>query len=171
MSILVTYATAKGATSEIAEVVASHLKAFATTVDLLPIKDVSTASLSKYSAIIVGSAIHVGSWLGPAKHFIQNNSTALNSKQVWAFSVGMPPREDARKEEESTMDKKIRKELPSLRGHKLFQGRFEKTDLPWVARIFFMCCIPKNKQKWGDLRNWEEIHAWADSVGREVASG
>jgi menaquinone-dependent protoporphyrinogen oxidase len=171
MSILVTYATAKGATSEVAEAVALRLKAFATTVDLLPIKDVSTASLPKYSAIIVGSAIHMGSWLGPAKHFIQNNSTALNSKQVWAFSVGMPPKEDARKEEESIIDKKIRKDLPGLRGHKLFLGRFEKTDLPWVGRIVITCCIPKDKQKWGDFRNWEEIHAWADSVGREMVDG
>jgi menaquinone-dependent protoporphyrinogen oxidase len=171
MSILVTYATAKGATSEIAERIAERLKAFAASVEVLPTKEVSAASLPTYSAIIVGSAIHVGSWLAPARHFIYDNSAALISQQVWAFSIGMPPNEEDRTNEERTMDGKIRKVLPDLRGHKLFQGRFEKQDLPWIIRIIFACCVPEEKTKWGDARNWEEIEAWSENVGREITSG
>ncbi|KEF53974.1 uncharacterized protein A1O9_09769 [Exophiala aquamarina CBS 119918] len=171
MSILVTYATAKGATSEIAERIAEHLKTFAASVEVRPTKEVSATSLHTYSAIIVGSAIHAGLWLTPARHFIRDNSTTLSSQQVWAFSVGMPPNEEERMNEERMMDGKIRKVLPALRGHKLFQGRFKKQDLPWIIRIIFACCVPKNKTKWGDARNWEEIEVWSENVGREITSG
>lgn len=81
----------------------------------------------------MGSAIHVGSWLAPACHFLRDNSAALSSQQVWAFSVGMPPNEEDRTNEERTMDGKIRKVLPDLRGHKLFQG---STLLSMVPVVF-----------------------------------
>lgn len=171
MSVLVTYATAKGSTREIAERIASRLEVFVTPVDCLPVKEVPSESLTNYSAVIVGSAIHAASWLGPMRHFIHSNAVALNAKSVWAFSVGMPPQEADRASEEIMMDKKIRKVVPELRGHKLFQGRFYKQDLGWFLGMIFACCIPKEKTKWGDARNWEDIEAWADNVGKEIRDG
>lgn len=168
MPILVTYATAKGSTREIAERIALRLEAFVTPVECVAVKEVQEASLPNYSAIIVGSPIHAGSWLRPMRRFIHRNALALNAKPVWAFSVGMPPKEADRVNEENMMDKKIRKELPSLRGHKLFQGRFYKQDLGWFLGMIFKCCVPKDKAKCGDDRNWEDIEAWADNVGNEV---
>jgi menaquinone-dependent protoporphyrinogen oxidase len=168
MSILVTYATAKGSTREIAERIASRLEAFVTPVECLSVKEVQAASLPNYSAVIVGSAIHVGSWLGPARRFIHSNAAALKAKPVWAFSVGMPPQEVDRANEEIMMDTKIRKVVPDLCGHRLFQGRFYKQDLGWFLGMIFMCCVPKEKTKWGDARNWEDIEAWADNVGKEI---
>jgi menaquinone-dependent protoporphyrinogen oxidase len=169
MSILVTYATAKGSTREIAERIASHLKVFVTPVDCLPVKEVRTASLPHYSAIIVGSAIHMGSWLSPARRFIHSNAAVLKAKPVWAFSVGMPPQEADQMNEERMMDGEIRKVVPDLRGHKLFQGRFYQQDLGWFLGLIFKCCIPKGKTRWGDDRDWEAIEAWADTVGREIS--
>src|SRR5579871_2288781 len=117
MPILVTYATAKGSTSEIAERIASRLQTFVTPVDCIPIKEVEAAALPSYSAIIVGSAIHMASWLSPANHFIRNNEQVLKTKPVWAFSVGMPPQESDRLNEERMIEEKIRKHVPDLRGH------------------------------------------------------
>jgi hypothetical protein len=87
---------------------------------------------------------------------------------VWAFSVGMPPQEADRVNEERMVGDKIRKVLPDLRGHRLFQGRFHKQDLPWFGALIFSCCVPRDKVKWGDERNWEDIEAWADKVGEEI---
>jgi menaquinone-dependent protoporphyrinogen oxidase len=169
MSILVAYATAKGSTHEIAQRIAERLEVFGMPVECLPVKEARTASLPNYSAIIVGSAIHAGSWLRPARGFIHSNAAALKAKPVWAFSVGMPSQEADRVNEELMMDGKIRKVVPDLRGHKLFQGRFYQKDLGWFLGLIFKCCIPKEKVRWGDERNWEAIEAWADSVGREIS--
>lgn len=171
MSILVTYATAKGSTHEIADRIALRLKAFVTPVDCIPIQEVEATALPNYSAVIVGSAIHMGSWLSPASRFIRNNGQALKTKPVWAFSVGMPPQESDRVNEERMMDEKIRKHLPDLKGHKLFQGRFYKQDLGWFLGMIFTCCVPRSKAKWGDERNWQDIEAWADSVGNDIKRG
>jgi menaquinone-dependent protoporphyrinogen oxidase len=171
MSVLVTYATAKGSTREIAVRIAEGIEAFVTPVVCLPANQVRAASLPDYSAVIIGSAIHAGSWLGPARRFISSNAAALKAKPVWAFSVGMPPREGDRANEELMMDGKIRKILPDLRGHKLFQGRFYKQDLGWFLRMIFTCCIPREKVKWGDARNWEDIEAWAHNVGKDISDG
>ncbi|KAK9482159.1 Flavodoxin domain-containing protein [Lipomyces starkeyi] len=170
MPILVTYATAKGSTREIAERIASRLGAFVTPVDCLAVQEVRAASLANYSAVIVGSAIHMGSWLSPARHFIHSNQAVLKAKPVWVFSVGMPPQEEDFRNEERRMDGKIRNVLPDLRGHRLFQGRFYKQDLNWFLQIIFTCCVPRKKVKWGDHRAWEKVEAWADNVGKEITS-
>jgi menaquinone-dependent protoporphyrinogen oxidase len=170
MSVLLAYATAKGSTCEIAERIALKLRDLSIDVKCVAISDVSATSLPTYSVIIVGSAIHAGSWLSPARHFIDGNATVLKNKPTWAFSVGMPPQEEDRRKEETAIEGKVRKVLPELRGHELFQGRFNKLDLPWIGRVIISCCIPKEKTKRGDARDWDKIDAWAESVGKEIKS-
>jgi menaquinone-dependent protoporphyrinogen oxidase len=166
MSILITYATAKGSTREIAERMAERREAFGRPVECLPAKEVRTTSLPNYSAIIVGSAIHFDSWLYPACFFIRINAATLKAKPVWAFSVGMTGHEAFRVDEELRIDRWIRKIVPDLRGHKLFQGRFYQQDLGWFLRWVFK---KRGMVRWGDERNWEAIEAWADGVGKEIS--
>ena len=104
-----------------------------------------TAGAFILGSLIVFGAIHVGSWLGPARRFIHSNAAALKAKPVWAFSVGMPAQEADRVNEELMMDGKIRKVVPDLRGHKLFQGRFYQQDLGWFLGLIFKCCVPREK--------------------------
>ncbi|EXJ53309.1 uncharacterized protein A1O5_13456 [Cladophialophora psammophila CBS 110553] len=172
MSVLVAYASAKGSTGEIAERIAEKLREScpSTTVKCSPINAVDVTSLPSYSAVVVGSAIHMGSWLSPARHFIHNNATVLKEKPVWAFSVGMPPKEEDRRKEEQMMEEKIRKTLPNLRRHELFEGRFNEKDLPWFGRVIISCCIPKEKTKFGDSRDWVEINAWAEGIGKDISA-
>jgi len=73
--------------------------------------------------------------------------------------------------EELLMDGKIRKVVPDLRGHKLFQGRFYKQDLGWFLGMIFTCCVPKEKTRWSDARDWDDIEAWADDLGKEISGG
>jgi menaquinone-dependent protoporphyrinogen oxidase len=169
MSILITYASAKGSTREIAERMAERLEVFGRPVECLPIKEVRTASLPNYSAIIVGSAIH-GTWLLYACRFICSNAAVLREKPVWAFSVGMMAQEADRVNEELEINVWLRKVVPDLRGHKLFQGRFYQQDLGWFLGLVFKLCTAGEKERWwGDKRNWEVIEAWADGVGKEIS--
>jgi len=168
MSVLLAYATSKGSTCEIAERIASRLRDRSINVKCAAVSDIDAASLPSYSAIIIGSAIHMAGWLSPARHFIDSNAAALKLKPTWAFSVGMPPQEEERRKEEQMVEAKLRKIMPEIRGHKLFQGRFNKQDLPWIGRIIFTYCVPKEKTRWGDGRDWDEINAWADDVGKEI---
>ena len=166
--ILVAYATAKGSTHEIADRITSRLQAIHPVVECQSMADIEASSLSSYSAIVLGSAIHMTSWLPQANRFIHSQRATLKTKPVWAFSVGMPPDEAGRVSEEKMIETKIRKQLPELKGHRLFRGKFEQNDLGWFMRTIISCCVPKKKQTFGDERNWNDIEAWADAVGKEV---
>lgn len=171
MSILVTYASSHGSTKEIAERIASRIETYSQPVECLSIQDVKPASLPNYSTIIIGSAIHMLSWLTPARNFIHTNKETLKTKAVWAFSVGFPEKEEERVNEENMVGKKLAGDLPNMKGHKLFQGKFEKKDLGWFMGMIFTCCVPKKKTHWGDNRHWEDIEAWADEIGKQIRAG
>ncbi|KAF2094451.1 flavodoxin-like protein [Rhizodiscina lignyota] len=171
MSILVTYATSKGSTIGVAERLAEHLKLYASSVDCLPVRKVSATSLTKYSAIIVGSAVQMYEWLTPARNFIHDNEAVLKTKPVWAFSVGFPAEDAERVQQEGSLAEKIRKYVPDLKAHKFFYGRLRRRDLGVYWRLVLQCFAPQYVQRWGDERNWEEIEAWADMVGKEIRDG
>ena len=168
MRTLVTYASAKGSTHDIAGTIASHLQAAGITVDLTPVDRVEFSTLPRYSSVIIGSPIHMQHWLRPACSFISHNVGFLKAMSVWAFSTGMPPNEDQRVKEEQMIEKKIRKEIPDLQGHKLFFGRIEQESLGWFMRAIFKCCISEKEIKDGDQIDWEEIGTWARKVGEEI---
>lgn len=166
MPILVTYATAKGSTREIAQRIASCLEVFTNPIECKPIEEVEISSLGNYSAIIIGSAVHMQSWLKKAHEFIHDNAATLNSKPVWAFSVGLPKGEADRLREEEVINKKIKKDLVCLQRHQLFRGRWDMKDF-WYLK-FFLCCCLSEKDSYEDRRDWEAIETWARSVGEEL---
>ncbi|KAF2496791.1 hypothetical protein BU16DRAFT_560108 [Lophium mytilinum] len=136
MPILVTYASDHGSTQEIAESISSHLAEHFPPTEVLPLADVNPTTISTYTAIVIGSAIHNTHWLSSAVAFLQNNSTALAEVPIYASSVGalaaLPKFNQGRwqKSEEKKITQAIEMELkaehPVLRGHRLFNGRFEK---------------------------------------------
>src|SRR5205085_50267 len=71
-------------------------------VDFMPAVDVPADSLTKYSAVLVGSVIHAGHWISPARHFIHRERAAFADRPVWAFSVGAPPNLDDKDAEEAS---------------------------------------------------------------------
>jgi len=185
MSILVAYATSHGSTHEIAERIAAQLtKQLApTAVECRPTADVPRLSTipGKYKAVVVGSAIHAGSWIGPGHRFMQQNAAFLSGRapapkpqkapvpSVWAFTVGMPNTDDDLKTEAAMVETKLRKEVGSaLQGHELFRGVFEKQQLPWPLRLIFQWVVPEDKTKWGDHRDWDAIEAWSLKVGQSI---
>jgi menaquinone-dependent protoporphyrinogen oxidase len=169
LSVLVAIASSHNTTLEIGNRIAARLRSqTSATVDVLPANEVPAGGVAKYSAVLVGSAIHAGRWLSPARHLLSRERAALAERPVWAFSVGAPPTREALEAEEASVGKAIRREVQALKGHRLFMGKIEKEDLPWVIKLIFTW-FPKNA-KFGDFRQWDEVESWADQVGTELKS-
>lgn len=175
-TLLLAYASSQGATTSIAERMASHLRGTypGLTVTLLalpPPAGSSPPSPGDFDALVVGSAIHAGSWLGPARTYLTHTvaparKTTRPTMPVWAFSVGMPPGgEEGRAAEEAQVGKWVAKQT-AVKGHVLFQGRMELEGMSWPLRTMFRWFGAKEE----DRRDWNRVEEWADKVAGEVES-
>ena len=164
LKVLITYASAHGTTQSVAERIESRIKvANIGSVTVQPID--KNPHPSDFDVLIIGSAIHVGSWLSPASRFVKINKLFLQEqpRPTWAFSVGMPPKGKREQAEEESLGKWLRG-LVELRGHKLFQGRYQKGDFPWPLSWVFSCFGGKIE----DRREWDVIEKWADDIVHEL---
>ncbi len=157
--ILITYATRAGSTIEVASAIGETLSNRGFSVDVKPVKE--TPSLDGYQAIVMGSAIRMGGWLPEAVDFIKNNQQALNNLPVALFSVHILNLGD---DEQSRASR-----AAYLNGaHSLIQpveeiffaGAINPTKLSFVDRLM----VKMVKSPIGDLRDWDKIHAWANTA-------
>lgn len=165
MAILVTYASTHGATHQIAERIASTLRAAGLDAEARPVRDVG--DLDHYDAVVIGSAVYNGSWLTEAVELVERHRAALAARPVWLFSVG------AFGDRAPLVGRFIRnepRERDSLRravrprGQRVFAGVVERDQFPLVGRLVFRGF----GGRWGDNRDWMEIDAWSDAIAREL---
>lgn len=138
MPILIIYASPHGSTRAIAERISSRIASQIPPTEVHALSDIDPATLSSYTAIVIGSAVHKVAWLHDATTFVHANSTALANLPVFAFSVGAPAgmpkfvRARFERSEEKRLEGAVEKELKSgkatLEAHKLFNGKFERED-------------------------------------------
>lgn len=166
MKILLAYASAAGSTKEIAERMHARLQsANIGAITLSPVSD--TLSLADYDALIIGSCLHIG-WLRSGSSFIKRISKELQhgtTIPIWAFSVGIPPNDNKRVEEEKTTETWLRKYV-DLKGHSLFMGSYTpgKGAMDWVWKKTFTRFFGEGYDK----RDWKAIDAWTDSIIPEL---
>lgn len=87
MTILVAVASKHGSTREIAQVIADELRTAHLAVDLQDAGAVG--DIAGYDAVILGSAVYMGSWLPDAhSELAQRHHAALATLPVWVFSSG-----------------------------------------------------------------------------------
>src|SRR5579859_4427812 len=84
--VLVSVASERGSTTEIARVIGEKLAASHITVDIIP--PAAVDSIDGYDAVILGSAVYVGHWLAPASDFAVRFRDPLAARPVWLFSSG-----------------------------------------------------------------------------------
>ncbi|EXJ74075.1 uncharacterized protein A1O5_02369 [Cladophialophora psammophila CBS 110553] len=172
MPVLITYATCRGSTREVAERIASRLHADGFAVDCRSVDHVY--SVENYSAVILGSAVHGQKWLLDAQKFLDIEAMGLQMKPTWTFSVGMAPavtgskwiRDRAVRHESRHIEEIIMRKLPTVRDHHLFAGKDDGLDTPAPIRCLWSCV----GGRWGDYRNWDEIDDWADVIAKELKS-
>lgn len=157
--ILVTYASKCGSTGEVAGAIAKQLSENGARVDVRPIKAVT--NLADYRAVVIGSAIRMGSWLPEAVEFVKQYQTELNQMPTAIFTVHMLNRD------ESAESRKLREAYiapvrallkPAAEG--FFAGKIDLARMSFLDRFISNVMQAKNE----DLRDWSKIRAWAQEL-------
>jgi menaquinone-dependent protoporphyrinogen oxidase len=158
MNVLVTVASKHGATTEIGQAIADTLTEEGHQVEVL--EPAAVHGVTGYDAVILGSGVYAGHWIGSAKEFAERYAAVLHERPVWLFSSG--PLGDPPKPTEDPVDASKVIELLAPREHRVFAGALTRERLGFAERaIVGMVHAP-----YGDFRDWDEIRAWA----REIAS-
>ena len=157
--VLVAHATKYGSTREVADVVARHLRDHDLEVDVRPADEVR--DLSAYSAVVIGGALYFFRLRRQARAFLSRNRKALAQLPVAVF--GMGPLEDSAEQFDGARGQLDR----GLRQHAwltpvsvaVFGGRLQPSVLRFPDNNPAMRNMPAV-----DLRDWDSITAWADSL-------
>lgn len=162
MKVLVTTASKHGATAEIGEAIGKQLVDRGIDVHLADPADVD--DLVGYDAVVLGSAVYAGHWLGAATGLVDRLEDELSVRRVWLFSsgpVGDPPKPD-----HDPVDVEAIRRSTRAEGHRLFAGRLDRDRLGFAERAL----VAALRAPTGDYRNWEEITAWADDIAAQLMS-
>jgi menaquinone-dependent protoporphyrinogen oxidase len=162
--VLVAYATYAGSTREVAERIAAGLRRRQLEVDVKSVDAVD--DVTGYRAIVLGSAVHDGSWLVAALNFVDRFQHLLYPRAVWLFSVGSFGDTHAVL---GALVKKQPRQIDDLkrtlrpRGCRLFAGVIDGGRWPWYGRALLWLFGARA----GDNRDWPVIDRWADQVATE----
>jgi menaquinone-dependent protoporphyrinogen oxidase len=163
---LVAFATKHGSTAEIAETIGMGLRAGGREVDVRPAGEVT--DLSAYDAVVVGSAVYMGSWQRDALDFLRRHETELAQIPTWMYSsgpTGGSPEADAKVAAlaggslEVAPPKAVAKWAKRIgaRGHMTLPGRITESMGGIFARW-----MPR-----GDWRDLATIRNWGLSLAAE----
>ncbi len=162
MKILVSAASRHGATDDIARAIAEALSSEGIDAEVRRPEEV--ASVAGYDAIILGSGVYAGRWLGPVKQLIERESAALSTKPVWLFSSG--PLGDPLKPDRDPEDVELMLKRTHAVGHRTFAGKIDKRQLGIAEKtIFAVVRAPE-----GDFRPWPAIAEWASEIAGAMRS-
>ncbi len=163
--VLVLYATRAGSTTEVADFIGRKLSEAGWSVD---VEDVKTAGeLRGYQAVVIGSAIRMGSVLPEVREFVRAHRGELEGVAVAYFVVCMAIQEDTpenRAEANGYLDP-LRAEVKPVEVG-LFAGKVDYSKLGAGTRLMAkMADLPP-----GDFRNWAAIEAWAGALAARLAA-
>lgn len=162
MRALVTVSSKHGSTEEIGGAIADVLRAAGIDVDVTP--PGSVASVDGYDAVIVGSALYMGRWMGPARDFVQGHADALRVRPVWLFASG--PVTGVEDDPYDAAEGLKLRELVGGRDFQVFAGKLERNRLGFSERAI----VRMIKSPWGDHRPWASIREWAASIATAMSA-
>ena len=160
--LLIAVSSRHGSTREIASSIGQVVRQAGIEVDVVDADDVG--SVTPYDAVIVGSAVHMGRWMGPARALVNGSADALRARPVWLFSSG-PLGRDIVDPADAAEGMKLLV-LVGGREHRVFPGKADKQGLAFLERRI----LSMVKNPYGDHRDWPAIHEWAASIARELTT-
>ena len=116
-----------------------------------------------YDAVLLGSAVYVGRWLEPARHYAAEHASSLRSRPLWLFSsgpIGEPPFPPDLPHDVEPLAAMLR-----ARGQQVFPGRPDKSRLTIGERAM----VAAMRAPVGDFRDWATIRSWAQTVAADIA--
>ena len=144
-------------TVEIAAEIVDELRAQGVSVELLAAGDVE--DLSRYDAVVIGSAVYMKRWRREARHLLHDHATELASKPFWIFSSGpFGETPDLAWAEPPKIVKEA--ERLGVREHVVFGGRLPPHPVGPIEKAM----VRSTPDTVADLRDWDEIRTWARSI-------
>lgn len=176
MNVLVVYASKYGSTAEIAQRIASVITACGHTAVAKPSREVRT--LDGVGAVVVGSAVYLGSWLKDASAFVDAHREQLRERPVWLFSSGplpgaVVPDTIAQDAPDDGAPKNLDALIQSIgaREHQVFAGRLDPSHLKGRDRL--IRALPAGRGLLPDVdgRQWDAIESWAHTIAHQLDHG
>jgi menaquinone-dependent protoporphyrinogen oxidase len=161
MTVLVTYATKHGSTREIAEAIGGRLREQGLDAEVRPIRELD--GLERFDALVIGSAVYLGSWMKEASAFLDRHEETLHRVPTWLFSSG--PTAPDPVDRALTAKQQRRLHAVGARDHHLLRGALDPEHLGFLERG----AVKAAKVPLGDFRDWDEIQAWAATIAGELA--
>ena len=125
MKMLVAVSSKHGSTREIAGLIAATIRDAGIEVEVAEAQDVG--SVTPYDAVIIGSALDMGRWMGPARELVNRSAEALRTRPVWLFTSGPMGRDIVYLGRRGRQDQPL--ELVGARDHRVFAGKAECVSL------------------------------------------
>ena len=183
--VLVVYASRHNATRGIAERIGEVLRADGLEAEVAPADQV--AGVGAADAVVVGSAIYMGTWLKEGLEFINRNEVRLAELPLWLFSSGPLPHGTEEPSTDRLEDALGPKDGPGSGGrkkideitatthpkdHRVFLGAFDPNDPPKATSERLVRLLPavKNALPAGDFRDWDAIEAWTHEIAATLAA-
>ncbi len=163
--VLVLYATRAGSTAEVAYFIGRKLSEAGWSVDVDGVK--TAGDLGPYQAVVIGSAIRMGSVLPEVREFVRAHRPELERLRVAYFVVCMTMQEDTPKNraEADGYLEPLRSEVKPVEVG-LFAGKVDYAKLGVGTRLMArMADLPA-----GDYRNWTAIEAWAGALAGKLGA-
>lgn len=154
--VLVSAGSKHGSTAEIGKQIGDVLAERGMGVTVLAPEHV--LDVTRYDAVILGSAVYAGHWVPQAKEVAKLLATEDPRLATWLFSSG--PVGDPPKPEEDPVDVADILQATQAREHRVFSGKIDKSKLSFPERAILTAVRAPE----GDFRDWGEIDAWAKSI-------
>jgi menaquinone-dependent protoporphyrinogen oxidase len=162
-NVLVAFASRHGATDELAHAIGHELSHTGLSVDVRPMEDVD--ALDEYSALVLGSAVYMGSWMPAAREFLERHQEEIADRPTWLFSSG--PIGEFPADGPDGFDASSLVAATHPRDHHLFGGKLDHRSLGLQERMI-SCLVGAPS---GDYRDWAIVAAWATAISRALSAG
>jgi menaquinone-dependent protoporphyrinogen oxidase len=160
MRVLVAVASRHGSTIEIARKIGDVLTGAGFEAFVRLPEEV--LSVETYDAVVLGSGVYAGRWLGSARDFVNRETEALSSRPLWLFSSG-PVGDPAKPAAEPVDVDAIRRRTNALE-HRVFAGKLDRQILGFGERAIVLAVHAAE----GDFRSWDEVADWASGIARTL---
>jgi len=163
MKILITYAGRFGSTRGVAETIAEVLCRQGAVVDVKRIRQIE--EITRYNAVVVGSAIHYDQWMNEARTFVREYKNDLMVLPVAYFFTCLvlsrqteKTKRQARAYAEALLSL-VDEVTPVSIGR--FAGVLDYGRMPFLFRLVARVIFGIKGVAEGDYRDWEHIRSWA----------
>ena len=159
--VLVTAASRHESTREIAAAIAPGLIDRGIGAVAVPAGVLTT--LDGFDAVVLGSAVYSGRWLGEARHLAQIHASALCMMPVWLFSSGPVGPVDHPIPSGTPADVPVLMRLTRALGHRTLAGRLDMSLRHAERAVVRTIHAPD-----GDSRDWDAIDRFAGEIAEAL---